>query len=113
MMQAFASLGHGIEPKLIDDPVIAAIAKRVNKTPAQVLLAMGYAAARQRLLSPQLRTPATSRKILISRLFPMTPSRRSLKGSVRESGSIWLLTRASRGSFQGEHKRSSLDFPLS
>jgi diketogulonate reductase-like aldo/keto reductase len=38
-MQAFAALGHGIEPKLIDDPVIAVIAKRVNKTPAQVLLA--------------------------------------------------------------------------
>jgi len=38
-MQAFAALGHGIEPKLIDDPVIAVIAKRVNKNPAQVLLA--------------------------------------------------------------------------
>jgi diketogulonate reductase-like aldo/keto reductase len=38
-MQAFASLGHGIEPKLIDNPVITVIAKRVNKTPAQVLLA--------------------------------------------------------------------------
>ena len=39
MMQAFAALGHGIEPRLLDDPVITAIAKRVNKTPAQVLLA--------------------------------------------------------------------------
>jgi diketogulonate reductase-like aldo/keto reductase len=39
VMQAFAALGHGIEPRLTDDPVIAAIAKRVNKTPAQVLLA--------------------------------------------------------------------------
>ncbi len=39
VLQAFAALGHGIEPKLTDDPVIAAIAKRVNKTPAQVLLA--------------------------------------------------------------------------
>ena len=39
VMQAFAALGHGIEPKLTDDPVITAIAKRVNKTPAQVLLA--------------------------------------------------------------------------
>ncbi len=39
VMQAFAALGHGIEPKLIDNPVIAGIAKRVNKTPAQVLLA--------------------------------------------------------------------------
>jgi diketogulonate reductase-like aldo/keto reductase len=39
VMQAFAALGHGIEPKLIDDSVITGIAKRVNKTPAQVLLA--------------------------------------------------------------------------
>jgi diketogulonate reductase-like aldo/keto reductase len=39
VMQAFAALGHGMEPKLIDDPVITAIAKRVNKTSAQVLLA--------------------------------------------------------------------------
>jgi diketogulonate reductase-like aldo/keto reductase len=39
VMQAFAALGHGIEPRLTDDPVINAIAKRVNKTPAQVLLA--------------------------------------------------------------------------
>ncbi|HUO05698.1 MAG TPA: aldo/keto reductase [Candidatus Binataceae bacterium] len=39
VMQAFAALGHGIEPKLTEDPVIAVIAKRANKTPAQVLLA--------------------------------------------------------------------------
>src|SRR5258708_7253492 len=39
VMQAFAALGHGIEPKLVNDRVIAVIAKRVNKTPAQVLLA--------------------------------------------------------------------------
>jgi diketogulonate reductase-like aldo/keto reductase len=39
VMQAFAALGHGIEPKLTDDPVITAIAKRAGKTPAQVLLA--------------------------------------------------------------------------
>ena len=39
VMQAFAALGHGIEPRLIDDPVITVIAKRVYKTCAQVLLA--------------------------------------------------------------------------
>ena len=39
VMQAFAALGHGIEPRLTDNPVIAGIAKRVDKTPAQVLLA--------------------------------------------------------------------------
>ncbi len=39
VMQAFAALGHGMEPKLLDDPVVTGIAKRVHKTPAQVLLA--------------------------------------------------------------------------
>ena len=39
VLQAFASLGHNSEPKLLEDPVVVAIAKRVNKTPAQVLLA--------------------------------------------------------------------------
>ncbi len=36
---AFAALGHAMEPKVIDDPIITAIAQRVNKTPAQVALA--------------------------------------------------------------------------
>jgi diketogulonate reductase-like aldo/keto reductase len=39
VLQAFAALGHGAEPKLFEHPVITAIAKRVNKTPVQVLLA--------------------------------------------------------------------------
>jgi diketogulonate reductase-like aldo/keto reductase len=39
VLQAFAALGHGSEPKLVENPVITAIAKRVGKTPAQVLLA--------------------------------------------------------------------------
>jgi alcohol dehydrogenase (NADP+) len=36
---AFAPLGHGMKPGLLEDPVISAIAPRVGKTPAQVLLA--------------------------------------------------------------------------
>src|SRR3984885_12440517 len=39
VLQAFAALGHSSEPKLLEDPVIIAVARRVNKTPAQVLLA--------------------------------------------------------------------------
>ncbi len=39
VLQAFAALGHGMEPKLVENPVVTAIARRVNKTPAQVLLA--------------------------------------------------------------------------
>ena len=36
---AFAPLGHGIRPGPLEDPVILAVAARVRKTPAQVLLA--------------------------------------------------------------------------
>lgn len=39
VLLAFAPLGHGMEPRLTDDPVIKAIAQRVHKTPAQVALA--------------------------------------------------------------------------
>ena len=38
---AFASLGHALEPRLLDDPLIVSIAQRHRKTPAQVLLAWG------------------------------------------------------------------------
>jgi diketogulonate reductase-like aldo/keto reductase len=41
VLQAFAALGHSSEPKLLEDPIIAAVARRVNKTPAQVLLTWG------------------------------------------------------------------------
>src|SRR4051794_8168661 len=39
VFQAFAALGHSMEPRLLDDPVITAIARRLDQTPAQVLLA--------------------------------------------------------------------------
>ena len=39
IVQAFAPLGHAMEPKLVDDPVITSIAQRLHKTPAQVALA--------------------------------------------------------------------------
>jgi diketogulonate reductase-like aldo/keto reductase len=39
VLLAFAALGHGMEPRLLDHPVIISIAQRVRKTPAQVLLA--------------------------------------------------------------------------
>jgi diketogulonate reductase-like aldo/keto reductase len=39
VLLAFAALGHGMEPRLLDDPVIVAIARRLGKTPAQVVLA--------------------------------------------------------------------------
>ena len=39
VLLAFAPLGHGMKPGLLEDPVITAVAARVGKTPAQVLLA--------------------------------------------------------------------------
>jgi diketogulonate reductase-like aldo/keto reductase len=39
VLLAFAALGHGMSPKMLDDPVITSIAQRVHKTPGQVALA--------------------------------------------------------------------------
>lgn len=39
VLLAFAALGHAMEPRVLDDPVILSIARRVQKTPAQVVLA--------------------------------------------------------------------------
>jgi diketogulonate reductase-like aldo/keto reductase len=39
VLLAFAALGHGMEPRLLDNPVITSIAQRVHRTPAQVALA--------------------------------------------------------------------------
>jgi diketogulonate reductase-like aldo/keto reductase len=41
ILLAFASLGHALEPRLLDDPLIVSIAQRSGKTPPQVLLAWG------------------------------------------------------------------------
>jgi diketogulonate reductase-like aldo/keto reductase len=38
VLLAGAALGHGLSPKMLDDPVITTIARRVHKTPAQVVL---------------------------------------------------------------------------
>jgi alcohol dehydrogenase (NADP+) len=39
VLLAFAPLGHGMEPRVADDPVIKAFAQRIGKTPTQVALA--------------------------------------------------------------------------
>ncbi|GJH03393.1 MULTISPECIES: aldo/keto reductase [Paraburkholderia] len=50
---AFAPLGHGIRPGPLDDPVVAAIAARVEKTPAQVLLAWAVQRGTAMLTTPK------------------------------------------------------------
>jgi len=57
---AFAPLGHGIRPGPIEDPIISAIAVRVEKTPAQVLLAWAVQRGTALLTTP--RTAARARE---------------------------------------------------
>ena len=57
---AFAPLGHGMKPGLFEDPVILAIAARVGKTPAQVLLAWAVQRGTALLTTP--RTEAQARE---------------------------------------------------
>ena len=56
VLQAFAALGHSLEPKLLEDPVITAIARRVSKTSAQVFLA--WAIQRGTALLTTSKTPS-------------------------------------------------------
>jgi alcohol dehydrogenase (NADP+) len=60
VMLAFAPLGHAIMPGVLEDPVIVAIAKRVNKSPAQVLLAWAVQRGTAVLTTPK--TPARARE---------------------------------------------------
>ena len=57
---AFAPLGHGIRPGPLEDPVILAIAARIGKTPAQVLLAWAVQRGTAILTTPQ--TPARAQE---------------------------------------------------
>ncbi|MEM5350141.1 aldo/keto reductase [Paraburkholderia caribensis] len=50
---AFAPLGHGIRPGPLDDPAVATIAARVEKTPAQVLLAWAVQRGTAMLTTPK------------------------------------------------------------
>jgi aldehyde reductase len=50
---AFAPLGHGMRPGLLEDPIISAIAARVGKTPAQVLLAWAVQRGTALLTTPR------------------------------------------------------------
>ncbi len=53
VLLAFAPLGHGTRPGPLEDPVITAIAARVGKTPAQVLLAWAVQRGTALLTTPR------------------------------------------------------------
>ncbi len=57
---AFAPLGHGLSPGPLQDPIILAIAARVGRTPAQVLLAWAVQRGTALLTTP--RTAARARE---------------------------------------------------
>ena len=58
VLLAFAPLGHGIRPGPLEDPVILAVAKRVRKTPAQVLLAWAIQRGTALLTTPKTKAHA-------------------------------------------------------
>jgi alcohol dehydrogenase (NADP+) len=53
VLLAFAPLGHGMKPGLLEDSVISGIAARVGKTPAQVLLAWAVQRGTALLTTPR------------------------------------------------------------
>src|ERR1700729_2893225 len=53
VLLAFAPLGHGIRPGPLEDPVVTAVAQRVGKTPAQVLLAWAVQRGTALLTTPR------------------------------------------------------------
>jgi alcohol dehydrogenase (NADP+) len=53
VLLAFAPLGHGLRPGPIDDPVVTAVAARVHRTPAQVLLAWAVQRGTALLTTPK------------------------------------------------------------
>lgn len=53
VLLAFAPLGHGMKPGPLEDPVISAIAARVEKTAAQVLLAWAVQRGTALLTTPR------------------------------------------------------------
>jgi alcohol dehydrogenase (NADP+) len=53
VLLAFAPLGHGMRPGLLEDPVISGVAARVGKTAAQVLLAWAVQRGTALLTTPR------------------------------------------------------------
>ncbi len=53
VLLAFAPLGHGMRPGLLEDPVITSVAGRVGKTAAQVLLAWAVQRGTALLTTPR------------------------------------------------------------
>src|SRR3954454_10369150 len=103
VLQAFAALGHSSEPKLLEDPIIASVARRVNKTPAQVLLAWGI--QRGTALLTTSKTPSRIKKNFDVSTLPENAMREINQGtklrvrlnSVVQTGVPGFIPRGNRG----------------
>ena len=103
VLQAFAALGHSSEPRLLEDPVITAIARRVDKTPAQVLLA--WAIQRGTALLTTSQTPSRIRENFDLSTLPGDAMREISEGitvrvrfnAVVETGVPGFIAREKRG----------------
>src|SRR5579863_1777390 len=103
VLQAFAALGHSMEPRLLDDPVITAIARRVNKTPAQVVLA--WAIQRGTALLTTSKTPSRVQENFEVSTLPQDAVREISEGitarvrfnAVVETGVPGFIPRGKRG----------------
>lgn len=60
VMIAFAPLGHGIRPGVLEDPAVISVSQRLNKTPAQILLSWAIQRGTAILTTP--RTPERARE---------------------------------------------------
>ena len=86
VLLAFAALGHAMEPRLLDDPVIIAIAQRLDKTPAQVVLA--WAAQRGTALLTTSVTPSRIQENFELSTIPEDAMQEIRTSWRRRSGSI-------------------------
>jgi alcohol dehydrogenase (NADP+) len=103
VLQAFAALGHSSDPNVLQDPIVTAIAKRVNKTPAQVLLA--WAIQRGTALLTTSKTPNRIKENFEVSALPEDAVREISEGirlrvrfnPVVETGVPGFIPRAKRG----------------
>ena len=72
VMLAFAPLGHGIKPRLLDDPVITGIARTVGQAPSQVLLAWAIQRGTA-VITTRNQSPVHAGELRRRRPFPRRP----------------------------------------
>ena len=101
VLLAFAALGHGLDPKVLEDPVITTIAQRVHKTPASSRAGLGRT-TRHRFPDHLDHTSPYPGELRDFDACLKTPCRRSGRASRRTSGSTRWWGPACRALFPGQ-----------